>query len=69
MIWGQRDAFIASCGLDGGIYEWNTQDWSRKDYTFNNNRFTSLIYDTPIGMLLSSGTETIKDKNDHEKVE
>jgi WD40 repeat protein len=61
IIWGPKDSFIATCGIDGGIYEWNTIDWGRKEFALNSNKYHSMIYDTPIGMLLAAGTETLKD--------
>ena len=61
ILWGPKDSFVATCGIDGGIYEWNTIDWGRKDFTLQNNKYHSMIYDTPINMLLAAGTETIKD--------
>ena len=32
IVWGPNDSFVASCGIDGGIYEWSTIDWKRKDF-------------------------------------
>ncbi len=29
ILWGPKDAFFASCGIDGGIYYWSTIDWSK----------------------------------------
>ncbi|CAD8162078.1 unnamed protein product [Paramecium pentaurelia] len=69
LIWGIKDTFLASCGLDGSIFEWNPNDWSRKDYVYNTNKYTSLIYDPPIGMLIAAGTESIKDKTEQDKID
>ena len=63
MVWGPKDAFIASCGIDGGIYEWSTLDWTRKDFALNNTKCYSMIYDEPIFMLLSAGTESLNKDN------
>lgn len=32
IVWGPKDSFLATCGIDGGIYEWNTIDWNRKEF-------------------------------------
>lgn len=59
LVWGPKDSFLASCGIDGGLYQWGTVDWVRLDFGMGSNKYHSMIYNQPTGMLLATGTETL----------
>ena len=59
MLWSANDQTLYTCGLDGGIYEWKMDDYSRKDCGQNNAKYTSLML-TYNGMILATGTEAGK---------
>ena len=59
MLWFTNDQTLFTCGLDGGIYEWKLDDFSRKDCGQNNAKYTSLML-TYNGMILATGVEAGK---------
>ena len=46
MVWSKKDNYFYSCGIDGGLYEWNTLNWSRREFIINNSKLHCLALDS-----------------------
>lgn len=52
IVFGLRDEFLVSCGLDGQMYRFSTETWERKDFAYQINqnvspllgKFNSLVH-------------------------
>ena len=45
MVWSPVDNYFYSCGMDGGIYEWNTLNWARRAIAISNAKLGCLALD------------------------
>jgi cilia- and flagella-associated protein 57 len=57
IVWGPNDLSLFSCGNDGCIFEWKTDDWSKKnELGQSNSKYYSLFFNQH-NMILASGNE------------
>ncbi|XP_029362494.1 cilia- and flagella-associated protein 57 isoform X2 [Echeneis naucrates] len=64
--WSQDDSWLVSCGMDGAVYEWNTQTGKREsENVLKTCSYTGVAYSSDCKTILAVGTDlTLKEIQD-----
>ncbi len=41
-----KDNYLYACAIDGLLYEWNTLDWTRRDYPIKESKLNCIGLDS-----------------------
>lgn len=56
--WSQDDNLLVSCGMDGAVYEWNTQTGKREsECVLKSCSYTGVAYSSQCKTILAVGTD------------
>lgn len=66
MAWSPDDGRLVSCGMDGAVYEWNTQTGKRaSECVLKTCSYTDVVFSSDCSTVLAVGTDaTLKEIQD-----
>lgn len=64
--WSPDDGRLVSCGMDGAVYEWNTQTGKRvSECVLKSCSYTDVVFSSDCNTILAVGTDmTLKEIQD-----
>lgn len=66
VAWSLDDGRLVSCGMDGAVYEWNTQSGKRvTEWVLKSCSYTDVVFSSDCKTVLAVGTDrTLKEIQD-----